>query len=445
MGIFWMASFFRYCLFGLLSFSVLTAEAARTVIVQPSELLPTYGPGVSPNAFIDSRNWNATVSDQSGARHSVPVVRQKGYTFPTFRNALKNGLKLNPGQLVASGVLAGALAAVDWVMSPDNTQLQKGSSTILGYPATSIGLVDWWPQGICEYRTPDQTINKSTLINYQGTQYSVIVLQATSSPPAGYAGPANCTQTWNGYTHIAGQWPRAYWAPFEGSVPSTYEPLVDSDYDPFVSGFTDPSQAADIAPHILDSVPGSFDYPDSETFTGPSSIDLPGTTTTTTNPTTGDTTVVENIPSLQLEYANSPLSITSTETNITNTYENGTQTSTSTTTETNTNIDSPPSEVPTDCDFMPTVCSFIDWVKTPFNDPDPDLSGILADEDFTKNIDFASNATCPSPSVIDTTFGSFNLSWEPGCQWAGMIKPFILMAALLSAIFIAMGAVRGGD
>ena len=94
---------------------------------------------------------------------------------------------------------------------------------------------------------------------------------------------------------------------------------------------------------------------------------------------------------------------------------------------------------------MPTVCSFIDWVKTPFNEEEPDLSELIADEDFEKEINFSSNATCPGPSMISTSYGDFEFSWDPACQWAGMIKPFFLIAALISAIYISLGAIRGSD
>ena len=107
-----MASFLRYCIFGLISLSSLTVEAARTVIVQPGQLTPTYGPGIGGDAFIDGRDWNATISDQKGNRHTVPVVREKKYSWPSFRGALKNALKVNPGQLLLSGAVAGAVGSV---------------------------------------------------------------------------------------------------------------------------------------------------------------------------------------------------------------------------------------------------------------------------------------------------------------------------------------------
>lgn len=448
-----MVNFLSYCLVGLLSFSVLTAQAARTVVVQPGELLPTYGPGIGPDAFIDSRDWNATISDQKGTRHSVPVVREKKYSWPSFRGALKNALKVNPGQLAVTGVVAGLLAGVDYVF--ENSQLQRkvpGDSAPLNsykWKVSGNGLT-------AEASTPLAAFEDvASRFCWDPWENCTVINYVRSSPTAAnavvrrnYKDNLSNTQEWGFSASAEGTCPAGYTVIADGSCRSDNPqlvPVVDSDLDGLVSGISDPSFAADAAPDILSSVPGSFDYPDSETFGGPNSIDLPGEITTTTNPTTGDTTVVESLPSIQLEYGTSPLSITSTQTTVTNTYQNGTQTSTSVSTETNTSVETPAAEIPTDCDFMPTVCSFIDWVKTPFNEEEPDLSEFISDEDFEREINFSSNASCPGPSMIATSHGTYEFSWEPACQWAGMVKPLVIIAALIAAIFINLGMARGNE
>ncbi|MNG16967.1 Neisseria meningitidis TspB protein [compost metagenome] len=94
---------------------------------------------------------------------------------------------------------------------------------------------------------------------------------------------------------------------------------------------------------------------------------------------------------------------------------------------------------------MPTVCEFIDWVKTPFDEEEPDLSELIVDDDFERTINFASNATCPAPLDMATSQGTFQFSFVPACTFAGMIKPIIIIIALLSAIYINLGLVRGGE
>lgn len=449
-----MACFLRYCVFGLLSLSVLTAHAARTVIVQPGQLQPTYGPGVGPDAFIDSRDWNATISDQKGSRHTVPVVRQQKYTWPKFTSALKNALKLNPGRMAASATIGALFVGIDWIFDEGSQAIKKKQLTSAD-PTTSTTYWCWEnANGGCIRRVTSvesarqahidglnlvsdpgfKTWQRHTITNNSDTAYSFVARNHVGNTSTSYA---------RRYGSCPGGW-----QPSGGICPvgdPTYEPVSPSEIDSFAGSISDPSAAAEIAPFISDSVPGSFDYPDSEAFGGPNSIDLPGEITTTTNPTTGDTTVVESLPSLQLEYGTDPLSITSTQTTVTNTYQNGTQTSTSVSTETNTTVESPALEVPTDCDFMPTVCSFIDWVKTPFNEPDPDLSELISDEDYSREINFSSNASCPAPSIISTSQGAYEFSWEPACQWAGMVKPLVIIAALIGAIFINLGMARGNE
>jgi len=151
------------------------------------------------------------------------------------------------------------------------------------------------------------------------------------------------------------------------------------------------------------------------------------------------------MPSIQFKYSPSPLSVTATPTSTTTTYQNGIKTSTSTTTTTtnNTTTVTPPKiEVPTDCAFMPTVCSFIDWVKQPFTEEAPDFSDFIDDEDFSDSITIPGNATCPAPTMIETNLGSYEFSWQPACTWAGMIKPLVIIAALIAAIYISLGVAR---
>jgi len=443
-----MARFLCCCLFGLLSLS-LTAHAARTIIVQPGDLQPTYGPGVGPDAFIDSRDWNATISDQKGNRHTVPVVREKKYSWPSFRGALKNAIKLNPGQLLLSGAVTGAVASVGWLID-ENSQITRVDNSPVSFTPTGSDIY-WLHEGVkypsaisaCQglasrfaASTWGASINSVSIHSHRpyidvkcAVNYSQGSYQETFYPTISSSGTTCPTGLSLAASALA-------------CVSSQALPITDSDIDSFISGISDPSFAASTAPYISDAVPGSFDYPDSETFGGPNSIDLPGVTTTTTNPTTGDTTVVESLPSLQLQYGTSPLSITSTGTTVTNTYQNGTQTSTSVSTETNTTVESPSADIPTDCDFMPTVCSFIEWVRTPFTEEEPDLSELISDEDYEESVTFSSSASCPAPYPIETDQGSFSFDFKPACDFATLAKPFVIIAFLIAAIYVSLGMGR---
>ncbi|MEM3789168.1 MAG: virulence factor TspB C-terminal domain-related protein [Candidatus Bathyarchaeia archaeon] len=106
-------------------------------------------------------------------------------------------------------------------------------------------------------------------------------------------------------------------------------------------------------------------------------------------------------------------------------------------------------EIPTDCDFMPTVCAFLDWFKEPNPelDQEQDLAQLINDEDFERNysINFGVNV-CPAPIEINVIFlnKTVQLSYEPACELASYAKPFVLISAYIFAIMITLGVVRNG-
>lgn len=122
-----------------------------------------------------------------------------------------------------------------------------------------------------------------------------------------------------------------------------------------------------------------------------------------------------------------------TETTYSSTGE-PTGTTTTTSSSSGSSANNPP-EVPTDCDFMPTVCRFIDW----FTEPDPELS---QDADFSQLIDDvdierdfsvgSSTASCPAPFVINLSWvPSVEVSLQPFCDFADLLRPVLLALAYL--------------
>lgn len=55
-----------------------------------------------------------------------------------------------------------------------------------------------------------------------------------------------------------------------------------------------------------------------------------------------------------------------------------------------------------------------------------------------------SNASCPPPQVINTSFGSYSLSWDPACDFATGLRPIIIALAWFSVAF-AMFGIGGRD
>lgn len=104
-------------------------------------------------------------------------------------------------------------------------------------------------------------------------------------------------------------------------------------------------------------------------------------------------------------------------------------------------------EIPTDCDFHPTLCAWMNWTKEPLEEPDHDLKQIMHTADFEekKTISFGSK-TCPAPYDIhlDLINRTYHLSFQPACDFAGYLYFFVMAAAYIFAAYISVGVVRNG-
>ena len=461
-----MVGFLRCCVVGLLSLSVLAVEAAprQKPVVRPASAQDTFvkGQGTAGQQTLDiDRHWGEVI-DVPGSRATVPVKHKSVYSPSRIGGALKNLVKLNPARYLAT---AGVMLLIDSI--PDSTVINgvphvaKGDPTPGDYACTT-GVPCWsssyHKDGSGSCTKPSQIAAFECSANLKG--FSTVIQNQGMVSGTYYIYSVSCKDTQTGCSHfnlVPQNQYNSHKCPvgtiyssalFTCQVPPAPVPFVDSDYDLMADGVGNLSQDhwSELGPMMLQDVPATFDGPDFQDFSGPASMQGSPTVTTSTDIGTGNTTVTESIPSFTFDYSTDPLSITTNTTTVNNTYENGVKTSTSTTVQTSpsTGVETVPEiEFPTDCDFMPTVCSFIDWVKDPFEEEEPDLSDLIADDDFQKNIDFSSNASCPAPSIMATSQGSFEFSWQPACQWAGMVKPFIIIAALIAAIFINLGAIRG--
>lgn len=427
-----MACFLRYCIFGLLSLSVLTAEAARQKpVVRPASAQDVFVKG-GTTLDID-RHWGE-ILDVPGGRTTLPVTHKSGYSFARVGNMLKTAINSNPAKYAATAAVTYLISQLpgasfdpvtgELVSHGDiNTTFTYYSGQYGPHSSVLDACKSYSQLYIIRGAAPDGNSY------YCGTQSQTIrtIFANTRTCPYGHTGLA-CNQH-----------------------PPAPMPFTPSDFDALVSNTPDLTEShwQELGPELLADIPATFDGPDSQEFTGLDQVTGTPTITTTLDQVSGTTTVVESTPVHNFDYSTNPLSITTTTTTTNNTYQNGTLVSTTTQTQgqPSTEVSEVPLqlEIPTDCDFMPTVCSFIDWVKTPFNEEEPDLSELIADEDFEKEINFSSNATCPGPSMISTSKGDFEFSWEPGCQWAGMIKPFFIIGALIAAIYINLGIARSSD
>lgn len=92
-------------------------------------------------------------------------------------------------------------------------------------------------------------------------------------------------------------------------------------------------------------------------------------------------------------------------------------------------------EIPTDCDFMPTVCRFIDWFTEPDSeiDSDPDFTQLIDTIDIEREFQVGSStAACPAPFQISLAWvPSVEVSLQPFCDLADLLRPFLLSLCFL--------------
>ncbi|AOE85533.1 hypothetical protein [Pseudomonas sp. TCU-HL1] len=204
------------------------------------------------NTVVESNNvpeQSLSNRDGSSVVKFKPKAVKKAPKAP-IKERMKNVLKSKPTQVVLQVAIMGALTAVDWVMSDDNTKLQKKESTL---DSTQVGgnASGFDPQYICGNMTAAQTLSKITVVTYNGATYAVAVFPATASAawsgPSGYtASPNNCTQTAKGYAPNAqGYWPMSRARTISlADITTTKKDLSESDFDTFVNSF-DSKSAAD--------------------------------------------------------------------------------------------------------------------------------------------------------------------------------------------------------
>lgn len=96
------------------------------------------------------------------------------------------------------------------------------------------------------------------------------------------------------------------------------------------------------------------------------------------------------------------------------------------------------------CEWAGPVCEFIDWFREPFVEPEPvDVPALELDEPSFGSVGLPSTAGCPAPRVVSLGVGTFQLSYDPFCQLADMIRPLVLVTSYLFAAFILLGVRRG--
>ncbi|MEP9317398.1 virulence factor TspB C-terminal domain-related protein [Pseudomonas sp. LABIM340] len=143
-----------------------------------------------------------------GSAAKTPVTVKPKVTVPVagIGSKLKAGLKTNAGQLVMSAAISGAIAGVGWVMSDDNTKIQRKTCTVDGVESTNCdtkptnsGVAQY---GVCNYYNASTTIDKNMVFTQTGSGAGTYLHTASCRLLAseGWTQLNNCTSSALGYS-----------------------------------------------------------------------------------------------------------------------------------------------------------------------------------------------------------------------------------------------------
>lgn len=403
-------------------------------------------PVVSPlpsGGFQQSMSGGITIE---GLKKPAPFTAKAAASLKTMRNGAKKLYKSNPARL-ASGLGFGALIdGLGWIMG-EGGQIQKkqfidsGQGSSKGWFKVHFG-DDGYVSDTCPSFIPYNGSPFTCTINFYWASGDENTQSTTVTYTGSYSPPSTSYYRRNG-AHTAFNYHSTETA--EESIVSVssseVENVIDKNYIPHADDFVllTPYMSPDFI--LVDPIPPVVtDLGITNTFD--SSGWLTGTEQKTS---TTEFTISNN--------STSQPSISSSTSVKTETFKDG-QSQGSTVTETTQPAvggggggKAPTVEIPTDCDFHPTLCAWMNWTKEPLEEPDHDLKQIMHTVDFEekKTISFGSK-TCPAPydihlGLIDRTY---QLSFQPACDFAGYLYFFVMAAAYIFAAYISVGVVRNG-
>ncbi|MEM2002321.1 MAG: virulence factor TspB C-terminal domain-related protein [Candidatus Methanomethylicaceae archaeon] len=437
-------------LFGLCA-AVLFASsvsAAVTIDLGPSNYR-NFGPNATHAGPGIRSSFGQTVR-LPPAGTSLSVTRNAVIPYGSIANGAKSFLRINPASAAASAALTAMFLGLDWLFDPETDQwMKEGESSLEYVDPLSGGYTNSDASGEL-YPTAESACAATTSCMSFGP-CSVGPLftarQGTCINPDGYS-----RSTWSIVDPVcpSGSVRTDYGCAI--TIDGEYEDLTDSDWLELENTLPSlpPSEVAQAASDIQRRqgapLPGYSDA----TITGPASVSGPSTTSTSTDPVTGDTIITTTNTTTNISYGDT--TITTTDTTTTTTYQNGQQTNTTTITETPgelpvTDGGGAPSagEWPGFCEWASIVCEWIGWTR---EEPpaEPDLPQVI-DDDFyeEKEIRFGAK-TCPPDYEISIPFinSTAAVPMQPLCDFAGIIYYMVMAAAYIIAAYITIGVARNG-
>lgn len=446
----------RFVFLVALLFAAASPVVSATTIDLGREDFRRWGSGTGHHSLEGLRVSTGTAVRMPRPVPDFNVTRNSIVPYQGISNALKKAARATPAQVAASAAFATVFAAVDYV-------LDQGEFVKVEYEEAPLspGHFQWGitRNGYGTRYAPSPVTacnNMAQFFTSGGRTWEIQSVQKVDD------GRYNCIfryrdqpwYSWNSNNtqpavRVGSGCPDGtMYDPGLAACSSSFPvPLSDADFDALTPYWPDQSPSQ-LLPGVvlLNDLGFNSDLGASDgVITGPASVDGPATTTTTTLPT-GESQTTVTTPTHHMDY--SPTTVTNTgTTEVTNTYINGNLTNTTTTNITNPST--PPvaqaPELPTDCEFMPTVCAWLEWFKTPFDAPDVDMP-VITDEDYSQEYAYSISASCPADYVINISiFPPVPFSWQPFCDLAVMIKPLVIGSAALFSAFITLGIGRARD
>lgn len=440
-------------LFGLCAAVLFTSSvsAANIIDLGPSDYR-NFGPnGAHTSGGIRSSIGGVVRIPPGG---SLSITRNPVVPYGSLGGALRTIGRTTPQAIVASAGMAAIFAAMDWVF--DEGQWKKedlmDDADLFGYyypsPTGSGNFHN--ARDACQSGANNSSLGTRDLVSvntlpnnnvtcvYNDWFYSGVTTMTTPRLGGG------CSEGFS-YVIVPGQ--------TAGCYRFGLTPLTDGDYDeltaqlPSLPAGDVAGAAGDAQRQLGNPLPG---YTDTQ-ITGPSSFTGPETTSTSTDPITGDTTVTTTNTTTNISYGDT--TVTTTNTTTTTTYQNGQETSTTVTTETPGELPvtdgggvPPAGEWPGFCDWATVVCDWLNWTQ---EEPPPDVDlPQLIDDDFynEKTISFGAKSCPPDYEInltpfMETTVG---VSFQPLCDFAGLIYYMVMAASYIIAAYISIGVARNG-
>lgn len=192
-----------------------------------------YGPGA---AYPNDPTYSASAATKIKVKPVAVVPKSRVAT------GFKNLVKLNPGQLLLGAATSAALAGVGWVMSDDQTKIQRKTDTVDGMPVSGTGTLN--DANACNY-PPAEVLDKIKVVTTGGVTYAIGAFTSLTAPssgvPSGYKFVGHCVGGGFNFSQ-AGYWPTAAYRVITiNEIVALKTDLTESDFstvDPWINSQT---------------------------------------------------------------------------------------------------------------------------------------------------------------------------------------------------------------